>query len=65
MEQVNPRTVKQLKRGWKFIREEQIGAQEIAYDDNEWESVRVPHDWAITGPFDRDNDLQFHCVAAA
>ncbi|MCM1450534.1 MAG: DUF4982 domain-containing protein [Clostridiales bacterium] len=24
----------------------------------EWQSVRVPHDWAIYGPFDQANDLQ-------
>ncbi len=24
----------------------------------EWKSVRVPHDWAVYGPFDRNNDLQ-------
>ena len=23
-----------------------------------WEEVKVPHDWAIYGPFDRSNDLQ-------
>ena len=23
-----------------------------------WEKVKVPHDWAIYGPFDRSNDLQ-------
>ena len=23
-----------------------------------WEKVTVPHDWAIYGPFDKDNDLQ-------
>lgn len=26
--------------------------------EDRWKSVRVPHDWAITGPFDRSNDLQ-------
>ena len=26
--------------------------------DKEWQTVRVPHDWAIYGPFDRANDLQ-------
>lgn len=26
--------------------------------DARWQSVRVPHDWAISGPFDRANDLQ-------
>ena len=28
------------------------------YDDSGWESVSVPHDWAITGPFSIENDLQ-------
>ena len=23
-----------------------------------WEKVKIPHDWAIYGPFDRENDLQ-------
>lgn len=23
-----------------------------------WEKVSIPHDWAITGPFSRDNDIQ-------
>lgn len=23
-----------------------------------WQQVEIPHDWAITGPFSRDNDLQ-------
>lgn len=27
-------------------------------DATAWQSVRVPHDWAISGPFDRNNDLQ-------
>ncbi|MCR5840497.1 MAG: DUF4982 domain-containing protein, partial [Bacteroidales bacterium] len=27
-------------------------------DDSSWESVRVPHDWAIYGPFDANNDAQ-------
>ena len=28
----------------------------------EWQAVRVPHDWAISGPFDRANDLQIVAV---
>ena len=24
----------------------------------DWQSVKVPHDWAIYGPFDKENDLQ-------
>ena len=28
------------------------------YDDSAWETVSVPHDWAIAGPFDMDIDAQ-------
>ena len=28
------------------------------YNDAAWQTVSVPHDWAITGPFDRKYDLQ-------
>ena len=31
---------------------------EFSRDSVTWERVTVPHDWAITGPFDRSNDLQ-------
>ena len=32
---------------------------DIAGDtSNRWQSVVVPHDWAIYGPFDKKNDLQ-------
>ena len=32
---------------WEFRREGGV-----------WESVRVPHDWAISGPFDKEIDKQ-------
>jgi beta-galactosidase len=37
-----------LDKGWEFKKE----------SDSEWKKVDIPHDWAIFGPFDRDNDLQ-------
>lgn len=47
-----------LKDGWKFHRGEADGAFMSAYDDSGWDKVSVPHDWAITGPFSIENDLQ-------
>lgn len=47
-----------LKDGWRFHRGEADGAFMPAYDDSEWDRVSVPHDWAITGPFSIENDLQ-------
>jgi len=42
--------------GWKFSRGEQPGASAADYDDTRWAAVRLPHDWAIAGPFNpREN----------
>ncbi len=46
-----------LEKGWKFTREDGDFMAED-YNDNEWEDVTVPHDWAIYGPFDANNDAQ-------
>ena len=31
---------------------------EFSHDGKSWEQVTVPHDWAISGPFDKKWDLQ-------
>ena len=31
---------------------------DFSRDGGKWETVTIPHDWAIYGPFDRSNDLQ-------
>ena len=43
------RTVTLLDKGWQFHKGD---SSEV------WEDVTIPHDWAIYGPFSRDNDLQ-------
>ncbi len=45
------RTSETLNDDWLFTKGD--GA-----DGSAWQRVRVPHDWAIYGPFDRANDLQ-------
>ena len=47
-----------LKKGWKFTRDDNPAFSQQSFDDSAWESVRVPHDWAIYGPFSIGNDLQ-------
>ena len=37
--------------GWKFCKGDQPGAEVPDFDDSAWEAVRLPHDWAISGPF--------------
>lgn len=51
-----------LEKNWKFHRGDAENAQTVAYDDASWQNVTVPHDWAIYGPFSRDNDLQYKQV---
>ena len=41
-----------ILKDWEFRKGHDIEATDG------WESVKVPHDWAIYGPFDRENDLQ-------
>ena len=47
-----------LEKGWKFVKEEVTDAWRIDYNDSDWQTVTVPHDWAIYGPFDGNNDRQ-------
>lgn len=52
------RSEQSLEKGWKFTKGEVSGAEQADFNDSGWESVTVPHDWAIYGPFDVNNDLQ-------
>ena len=47
-----------LKEGWKFSHDDNPGQEAPDFDDNKWEDVCVPHDWAIAGPFDKEIDKQ-------
>jgi len=52
------RTEITLQEGWKFSREDNPAASNVNFDDSKWQTVRIPHDWAIYGPFSWQNDLQ-------
>ena len=45
-------------KGWKFTRNDSPEFISPDYNDAKWESVVVPHDWAIYGPFSIHNDKQ-------
>lgn len=47
-----------LEKNWKFSKGDYPDAVQNNFDDKSWQSVTVPHDWAIYGPFDRKHDLQ-------
>jgi beta-galactosidase len=45
-------TSRELHSDWRFAKGEHPGAEAAEFDDASWSTVRVPHDWAIAGPFD-------------
>lgn len=50
-----------LRDGWRFSRGEGLDAtvpSEAGFNDSKWQMVQVPHDWAISGPFDKEIDKQ-------
>ena len=51
-----------LEKGWMFTRADSPEFSRPEYDDSDWQQVTVPHDWAIYGPFDINNDPQYVAV---
>ena len=61
--QAQVRTEQTFKKGWKFTREDSKDFSRQDYNDAKWQSVTVPHDWAIYGPFSVNNDKQNVAIA--
>jgi len=51
-----PRLVENFNRDWKFAKGAQSGAEAINFNDAAWQPVRLPHDWAISGPYEPQGD---------
>lgn len=47
-----------LIRDWRFSHTDNPSQASPDFNDKKWEHVRVPHDWAINGPFDKEIDKQ-------
>ena len=56
------RTVLELKEGWKFSKGHQTQAYQTNFNDKDWQTISVPHDWAIYGPFDKEIDKQLVAI---
>ena len=46
---------------WAQNRVTELRTWKFSHDSLHWQTVNIPHDWAISGPFDKKWDLQ--CVA--
>jgi beta-galactosidase len=45
------RETKNLNQDWKFYKGHQDSPTSINFDDSKWETLNIPHDWAIGEPF--------------
>jgi len=52
------RVVTELTSNWKFFKGKSDNAHKKDFNDKKWQTVTVPHDWAIYGPFDKEIDKQ-------
>ena len=49
------RHVESFTSDWRFLQSDALGAQAPSFDDSSWQTVMLPHDWAIAGPIDEKN----------
>ena len=46
---------------WKFIQENLKGAEVVDFNDANWQTVNVPHDWSIEGEYGESNPMGAQC----
>jgi beta-galactosidase len=51
----NPRKTENFNNGWRFYLGDIPEAGSVAFDDNGWRELELPHDWAIEGDFSEDH----------
>ncbi len=44
-----------MDTGWKFLRDSITGAETTAFNDSNWRTIDLPHDWSIENIADTDN----------
>ncbi|MFZ4546156.1 MAG: beta-galactosidase GalB [Bacteroidales bacterium] len=60
----SPRKIILLDEGWKFLFKDVKDAAGNEFNDTNWKTVAVPHDWAIDKPFNMNIDWQVVQVKA-
>ncbi|SNR31179.1 beta-galactosidase [Lutibacter agarilyticus] len=52
----------ELLKNWKFTNYDYGNAQGTDFNDDNWESVTIPHDWAVQEDFNFTHDIQLTMV---
>lgn len=68
----NNRTNIRLESGWRFVRQDVGGAQNVAFDDSSWSAISLPHTWNNLDGQDGGNNYyrgvgwyRVHCTVPA
>jgi beta-galactosidase len=54
-EPVRVRIIKNFGKNWKFNPGDMPGSNKTDFDDSNWRTLDVPHDWSIEGEFSNDH----------
>ena len=54
------RSVVNFNKNWKFFLGDDSTAREVAYNDDKWRTLNLPHDWSIEGEFSEKHPTTFN-----
>ncbi len=46
----SPRQIIPFDDNWRFFPGDNATAKDVAFDDSQWHTLNLPHDWSIEGP---------------
>ncbi|WP_317171876.1 beta-galactosidase GalB [Spirosoma validum] len=49
--QNEPRTIQDFNKNWRFHLGDEAKAKDVAFNDSDWRTLTLPHDWSIEGQF--------------
>src|ERR1700733_3901904 len=51
---IQPRSIQSFDSDWRFSQSDPADAKSSTFDDAQWQTVTLPHDWSIAGPVRED-----------
>ena len=58
----SPRIEQNLDTNWRFLLGDNAAAKTAAFDDSNWRTLNLPHDWSIEGDYSATNATAAQCA---
>src|ERR1044072_3673862 len=55
-----PRNIINFNKDWKFFLGNDTSARLVNYNDKQWRTLNLPHDWSIEGEFSEEHPTTFN-----